>query len=113
MHPLKVISLMSWFGLIAFQIGLLWPGFNVDYYWVILLTVPLLFPIKGLLNDQRYTYKWIGFMTLIYFCIGISELVSNPQVRSYGFGTTICSTLLYLSSIYYVRYLGMQQKKRL
>jgi uncharacterized membrane protein len=112
MHSLKAISLMSWFSLIAFQFGLLWPGFDVDYYWVVLLTVPLLFPIKGLLNDQRYTYKWVGFMTLIYFCVGISELVSNPQIRIYGFGTTLCSTLLYLSSIYYARYLGLRERKQ-
>jgi len=108
MHPLKAISLLSWLGLLASQLYLLWPANGVDYYWVILTSLPLLFPIKGLLLDQRYTYRWIGFMTLIYFCIGISELVSNPQLRVYGLGTTISSTLLYLSTIYYARYLGLR-----
>ena len=108
MHPLKAVSLLSWFGLIAFQLSLLLPAFGVGYYWVMLLTAPLLLPIKGLLSDRRYTYKWIGFMTLIYFCIGISELVSNPQLRVYGLGTTIGSTMLFLSTIYYARYLGLR-----
>lgn len=108
MHPLKAISLLSWLGLLASQLYLLWPTNGVDYYWVVLTSLPLLIPIKGLLLDQRYTYRWIGFMTLIYFCIGISELVSNPQLRVYGLGTTISSTLLFLSTIYYARYLGLR-----
>ena len=63
-----------------------------------------------MLSDQRYTYKWVGFLTLIYFCIGISELVSNADLRLYGFGTTIASTLLFLTSIYYARFLGLRQQ---
>ncbi len=111
MHPLKAISLLSWFSLLAFQLYLLWPGHGIDYYWVLLLAIPLLFPVKGLLFDRRYTYRWVGFMTMAYFCIGISELVSNPQLRFYGFGTTIFSTTLYLSAIYYARLLGLQAKR--
>ena len=73
---------------------------DVDYYWVLLLTLPLLFPLKGLLNDRLYTYRWIGYMTLIYFCVGVSELVSNPMLKTYGFATTIASTSLFIASIY-------------
>ena len=110
MHLLKIASLLSWLGLLACQLYLLWPANEVHYYWVILAALPLLIPIKGLLSDQRYTYRWIGFMTLAYFCIGISELVANPQLRVYGLGTTVSSTLLFLASIYYARYLGLQPR---
>ena len=110
MHPLKAISLLSWFSLLAFQLYLLWPVHGIDYYWVILLALPLLLPVKGLLFDQRYTYQWVGFMTMVYFCIGISELLANPQLRVYGLGTTVSSTLLFLASIYYARYLGLQPR---
>ena len=79
-------------------------------YWLLALALPLLIPFKGLLSNQRYTYKWIGFLTLLYFCIGISELVSNPQLRLYGFGTSVASMLLFLASIYYARYLGLQRR---
>ena len=111
MHPLKVISILSWFSLFAFQCGLIWPGLEVDYYWVLLLSLPLLFPLKGLLNNQLYTYRWIGYMTLVYFCVGISVLASNPLFRVYGFGTTFSSILLFLASIYYARYLGQQTQQ--
>lgn len=106
MHSLKALSLVSWFSLLICQLGLFWPDYQIDYYWVLLLVLPLLFPARGLLKDRRYTWRWTGFMTLVYFCVGISELVSNPQLRLYGFGTTISSTLLFLSSIYYARYLS-------
>ena len=111
MHPLKTISMLSWLSLFAFQCVLIWPGFEIDYYWVLLLSLPLLFPLKGLLNNRLYTYRWIGYMTLVYFCVGISELVSNPLLRVYGFGTTISSTLLFLASIYYARYLGQRARQ--
>lgn len=111
MHILKTISLLSWLSMLAFQLYLLLPANDVHYYWVMLAAVPLLFPIRGLITDHRYTYRWVGFMTLVYFCIGISELVANPQLRVYGLGTTISSTLLFLSAIYYARYLGLRARR--
>lgn len=110
MHSLKLISLLSWAILITLQMALPWMMQPEGSLWLLLLVLPLLIPLKGLLNNQRYTYKWIGFLTLLYFCIGISELVSNPQLRSYGVGTSVASMLLFLASIYYARYLGLQRR---
>jgi uncharacterized membrane protein len=109
-HLLKAISLFSWFILLACRLALPWLTEVTGDYWTLLLALPLLVPLRGLVCDQRYTYKWIGFLTLVYFCIGISELVSNPHLRIYGFATTVASMLLFLASIYYARYLGLQQK---
>ncbi|MCP4392021.1 MAG: DUF2069 domain-containing protein [Gammaproteobacteria bacterium] len=110
LHPLKIICLLSWISLLAFQLSLFLPGVAVSYYWAGLLVFALLLPGRGLFVTRRYTYKWIGFLTMFYFCVGISELVSNPALRIYGFGTTITSTLLFLSSIYFARYLGLQAR---
>jgi len=79
-------------------------------YWGLLLVLPLLTPVRGMLKDRRYTYKWLGFLTLPYFCIGVSELVSNPQLWIYGFITTVASMFLFLGSIYYVRLLASQRR---
>jgi uncharacterized membrane protein len=110
MHNLKIISLLSWASLLALQVALPWMTEPQGNYWLLALVVPLMIPSKGLLGNQRYTYKWIGFLTMFYFCIGISVLVSNPQLRLYGFGTSIASMLLFLASIYYARYLGLQRR---
>ncbi len=110
MHPLQIISLLSWFVLLVLQSSLLLPGSGVNPYWAGLLVIALLIPARGLFGARRYTYKWVGFMTMLYFCIGISELVSSPALRIYAFGTTISSMLLFLSSIYFARYLGLRAK---
>lgn len=110
MHPLKTISLISWSSLFLFQLSLFLPDAGVSYYWAGLMVFALLLPLRGLLATRRYTYKWIGFLTMFYFCVGISELVSNPALRVYGFGTTISSTLLFFATIYFARYLGLQAR---
>ncbi|MEM7562038.1 MAG: DUF2069 domain-containing protein [Pseudomonadota bacterium] len=109
MHPLKTISLICWSILFVFQLSLLLPFYQVDLYWIALLVFPLILPINGLVKGKRYTYKWIGFLTLAYFCIGISELVSNPELKVYAAGTTLSSTVLFLTTVYYARYLGLQK----
>ena len=110
MHALKLISLLSWLLLTGMQLALPWLTPAPANYWGLLLVLPLLVPLRGLLRDQRYTYKWIGFLALLYFCVGISELVSNPQLRIYALGTTVASTLLFLGGIYYARGLGLQRR---
>ncbi len=112
MHPLKLTSLLSWAILLLFQLSLLWPGYQIDLYWIALAVFPLMLPAMGLWREQRYTYKWIGFLTLIYFCIGISELVSNPELRMYALGTTLSSTMMFLATIYYARFLAVRADSR-
>jgi uncharacterized membrane protein len=106
MHPLKIVSLVSVAGLFISQsILLVMSNSDNVLIWALILILPLLFPVKGLLRDNRYTYKWIGFLTLFYFCIGVSELVSSPEYRLYATLTLAFSIGLFLSSIYYTRYL--------
>ncbi|MFT5218543.1 MAG: putative membrane protein [Planctomycetota bacterium] len=108
MNPLKPICLIAWAVLLGSQLSLLWPSLEVDLYWICLLSLPLLVPAKGLFQDRHYTYKWVGFLALIYFCVGISELFANPQLKVFSLLTTVSSTLLFLASIYYARYLAVR-----
>jgi uncharacterized membrane protein len=103
MHPLKTASLVFWFGLLVFQLSLLWPAFGVSYYWSLPLITMLLLPLPGLITGRIYTYRWIGFLTMLYFCVGISELMANPDLRLYALGTTLFSTLLFFTTIYFAR----------
>ncbi|MCG8434097.1 MAG: DUF2069 domain-containing protein, partial [Gammaproteobacteria bacterium] len=84
---------------------------QIDLFWILLLSLPLLLPLPGLWRDRLYTYRWVGFLTLIYFCVGISELVANPELRKYGLGTSLCSISLFLASIYRARLLGLRQHR--
>ena len=106
MHPLKLASLLSWLGLFVLQASLLWPGSGVSVYWGLPLTAALLLPLPGLVIGKLYTYRWVGFLAMGYFCVGISELAVNPALRIYALGTTVCSVLLFLAAIYFARRQG-------
>lgn len=109
MHPLQIATLVTWSCLFLAQLGLFWPAFDISPYWAVPLVAILLIPLKGLIGGRRYTYRWVGFLMLPYFCIGVSELASNPQLRIYGLVTTAASLLLFLASIYYARFLGLRR----
>ena len=106
MHPLKLTCITSLVGLLMCQLSLFISATeSVDYYWALLLALPLLLPMKGCFMDRLYTYKWTGFLAMFYFCVGISELVSNPDLQSYAYATTLLSMSLFIASIYYTRFL--------
>ncbi len=105
LHPLKILCLASWLVLFVCQLSLLWPALDIDLYWVALAALPLLFPLPGLLSGRRYTYKWVGFLMLLYFCVGVSESMANPALRGYGIVTTMASLALCLGAVYYTRFL--------
>ena len=82
MQTLKLIALLAWSGLLLCQLSLLMPALSISYYWSLPLIAGLLLPLRGLVTDRLYTYRWTGFMALVYFCIGISELAANPALRA-------------------------------
>ena len=111
-HPLKIVCLTSLTGLLITQLSLIiLPISSLAWYWALLLSLPLILPLSGFIKDRLYTYKWAGFLTLFYFCLGISELVSNPDLKIYAYLTTLLSTTLFIGDIYYTRYLSLTQKQ--
>jgi uncharacterized membrane protein len=107
-HPLKLTCIVALTGLLLCQLGLFyWQMNNYNLYWILILSLPLLLPLQGLLSGRRYTYKWVGFLALFYICVGISELISNPQLKVYALLTILFSIALFISSIYYARYLNV------
>jgi uncharacterized membrane protein len=111
-HPLKLICLICLLGLLLTQASLfLIQGDPINLYWILIVTLPLFLPLKGFFLDALYTYRWTGFLTLFYFCIGISELFSSPELNTYALLTSVFSTFLFLASIYYARYLAMAKQR--
>ena len=105
-HPLKLTSIVSLVSLLLTQLSLLlWVDGQSGMIMGALLAAPLLIPLKGIISGRRYTFKWIGFLTMLYLAIGISESFSNPELRVYGVLTITFRCLLFFSSIYYSRVL--------
>lgn len=110
MHPLKLITLLSISILIVNQLSL---ALFTESRWrlalAFALALPLLIPLKGLWQDRRYTYKWTGFLPMLYFSIGVSEAFVAPGTGYYGTINILASGVLFIASMYYSRYLRQIQ----
>ena len=55
----------------------------VGYSWPICLlaVLPLLAPLRGLMQGRRYTYAWATLFAVPYLAFAITELLVNPAAR--------------------------------
>lgn len=108
------ITLSGYFALLLLLI--LWHGFIYPadkQPWLILafIIAPLLFPLKGLLNEKPYTYAWTSFVILLYFMHGVVETWANEEQRLYAVIEVYLSVQIYIGAIYYARLQGRALKK--
>ena len=65
--------------------------------WLMLKAVPLLLPLRGLLNGKRYTYQWSSLLILAYITEGLVRATSDNGTSQW---LAIIETTL--SSIYFI-----------
>jgi uncharacterized membrane protein len=70
---------------------------------LIIMLVPLLFPLRGLLHGRKYTFAWSCFLALLYFIHGVMEAYSSEVTRHLGLVEVLCTTVWFLSAMAYVR----------
>jgi uncharacterized membrane protein len=51
--------------------------------WILaaLATLPLLFPLRGVLSGSRRSMTWGGYLLVFYLAVGVMEAWSNPPQR--------------------------------
>jgi len=55
---------------------------GAESWWLALVaTVPLLFPLKGILKGNIRSMTWGGYLLVFYLVVGIMETWSNPPQR--------------------------------
>jgi len=96
-----VVVLLTWYGLVD-------PAPLV----LILLLLPLLFPLKGLLRGSPYTHAWSSFLILLYFIHGVVEAYANPPVRMWALLEVLASVTFYSGAILYARLRGRELKQK-
>ncbi len=67
------------------------------------LTIPLLFPLRGLLHGNPYTHAWTTLIALFYFSLGVSNTVV-PEDQLYGWLQILTSMTLFTGCVMFVRY---------
>lgn len=93
-----LILLIAWLGWLSPPIGL---PISIALAF---MTIPLLFPLRGLLYGRPYTFAWASFLSLFYFIHGIVEAYSTPQDRYLAILEIILSIAFYTGCTLYARY---------
>lgn len=74
------------------------------------LLLPLVFPLRGLIQGKPYTYAWTSFLILIYFIHGIVEAWANPATRIWALLEIAFSMGTYTGAVLYARWRGRELK---
>lgn len=70
--------------------------------------LPLLMPLKGIIQDKPYTYAWANFIVMIYFIHSLTMLWISPSQRILALLELILATSMFIGCTYYARYRGQE-----
>lgn len=102
------LSLAGVLGLIA--LSLAWhawlapPRYFPISLVILVTTVPLLLPLRGVLHERPRSHLWAAFASLLYFTHGVGEAVANPAQRWLGLAEIGLSLVLFLAASLYARW---------
>lgn len=113
----RVLTLIGYFGLLLLILNwFTWlaPPVRVPRSLVLAaLAIPLLFPLRGLIHGKRYTHQWVGFLSLLYFMIGVDVWYNQSGAEGYlGMGMVMTSLLLLIGSALYARFTPTPPEQR-
>jgi len=112
LSTLKTTALTGYFGLLFFMplwLLVLSPSEGLSLTLsLIFFTVPLLFPLKGLVQGNPYTYAWANFVVMIYFLHSLTTLWVSPEDTIWASIELIFATLMFLGGTYYAKFKGQE-----
>lgn len=111
-NNLKKMALFGYFSLLIFMplwLLVLSPSESLSTLTtLILFTLPLLFPLKGLLQGNPFTYAWSNFIVLIYFLHSLTTLWVLPSDRLWAILELVFASTMFLGCSYYAKYKGQE-----
>lgn len=75
---------------------------------LIMFTLPLLFPLKGLVQGNPYTYAWSNFVVMIYFLHSLTTLWVSEDDMIWAMLELIFTTMMFISGSYFAKYRGQE-----
>lgn len=71
---------------------------------LVLKAVPLLLPLRGILQGRRYTYQWASMFILFYFTEGVVRAWSDRGLSAiFALAETALALVFFFSAILYAR----------
>lgn len=108
----RKIALTGYFSLLIYMpVWLLWlnPSEGLSPTLSLLFfTVPLLFPLKGLVQGNPYTFAWSNFIVMIYFLHSLTTLWVSSSDLVWATIELIFASMMFTSGTYYAKYKGQE-----
>jgi len=78
--------------------------------WLVLKTLPLLLPLRGILNGRRYTFQWASMFILIYFTEGMVRATSDKGAQALlAAGEVLLTVTFFVAAIIFCRVSGRRK----
>lgn len=109
---LKQITLFGYFSLLIFMP--VWLIFITEDralsipLTLVMFTLPLLFPLKGLVQGNPYTYAWSNFIVMIYFLHSLTTLWVSANEKHWALLEFIFAAIMFIAGSYYAKYRGQE-----
>ena len=78
--------------------------YGVTVAWIL----PMLFPLKGIIQGKPYTHAWANFILMFYFLHGLSILWLDEGERYLALVEVILTSGAFIGNIYYARLRGKE-----
>ncbi|MCG6199936.1 DUF2069 domain-containing protein [Psychromonas antarctica] len=109
----QLLAKSGYFGLIfLIPIWHLWlspASFDINPWFVTSIWfIPLLFPLKGILQSNPYTYAWSGFLALFYLMHSIVILFSSESETALATVELVFTLLFLTGGIGFAKYRGRE-----
>ena len=75
----RLLTLWLWAAVALSLLG--WMAAGYSWPICLLAVLPLLAPLRGLIQGHRYTYAWATLFAVPYLAFAITELLVNPAAR--------------------------------
>jgi len=107
------IAKIGYFGLLAivplWHLALHLSPLGINPYLIVAIwLVPLLFPLKGIVSNNPYTFAWSAFLALLYMMHSVVILYSSPAERVIASIELIFSLFFLMGCIYFAKYRGQE-----
>ncbi|WP_019027682.1 DUF2069 domain-containing protein [Colwellia piezophila] len=108
----KKIALTGYFSLLFFMplwLIVLSPSESLSIPTSLFMFVlPLLFPLKGMLQGNPFTYAWSNFIVLIYFLHSLTTLWVLPADRIWAILELVFASTMFFGASYYAKFRGQE-----
>ncbi|MEP4888727.1 MAG: DUF2069 domain-containing protein [Aliiglaciecola sp.] len=79
-----------------------------EIFLTIAWTIPLLFPMAGILKGKPYTHAWANFIVMFYIIHGLTSFYAVADERYYALIEIVLSFAMFIGCSFYARLRGKE-----